>query len=60
MKKGIQTHTWGYYRASDKKLIATCLANTLYEAIAYFEDNDLLYDPMYYVEIVQPFNTKER
>ena len=32
-KEGIETHRWGYYmKADDKKLIATCIAKTLYEA----------------------------
>jgi hypothetical protein len=60
MKKGIQTHTWGYYKSLDQTLIATCIADTLFEAESYFEDVDLEEDPMYYIEIIQPLNTKER
>ena len=48
-KKGIETHRWGYYIKADNKLIATCLANTFYEAEAYFEDVELICDE--YVEI---------
>ena len=49
-KEGIETHRWGYYmKADDKKLIATCIAKTLYEAEAYFEDAELSCDV--YVEI---------
>jgi len=49
-KEGIETHRWGYYmKADDKKLIATCIAKTLYEAEAYFEDAELSCDG--YVEI---------
>ena len=43
-KKGIETHRWGYYIKGDNKLIATCLANTFYEAEAYFEDAELICD----------------
>jgi len=49
-KKGIETHRWGYYIKADNKLIATCLANTFYEAEAYFEDAELIYEDEY-VEI---------
>ena len=36
MKKGIEIHRWGYYlKTGPNKLIATCLANTLYEAESY-------------------------
>tara|TARA_S200002703_G_scaffold1341_6_gene2395 strand:- start:119 stop:307 length:189 start_codon:yes stop_codon:yes gene_type:complete len=49
-KEGIETHRWGYYmKSDDKKLIATCIAKTLYEAEAYFEDAELSCDG--YVEI---------
>lgn len=49
-KEGIETHRWGYYmKADDKKIIATCIAKTLYEAEAYFEDAELSCDG--YVEI---------
>ena len=48
-KKGIETHRWGYYIKADNKLIATCLANTFYEAETYFEDVELICDK--YVEI---------
>ena len=48
-KEGIETHRWGYYMKDDKKLIATCIAKTLYEAEAYFEDAELSCDG--YVEI---------
>ena len=36
-------------KADDKKLIATCIAKTLYEAEVYFEDAELSCDG--YVEI---------
>ncbi|MAN64964.1 MAG: hypothetical protein CMI60_23770 [Parvibaculum sp.] len=50
IKEGIETHRWGYYmKADDKKLIATCIAKTLYEAEVYFEDAELSCDG--YVEI---------
>ena len=49
MKKGIEIHRWGYYIKKDGKLIATCVANTLYEAESYFEDIELIVDS--YVEI---------
>ena len=49
MSKGIEIHRWGYYIKKDDKLIATCLANTLYEAESYFEDIELIVDS--YVEI---------
>tara|TARA_R110000796_G_scaffold190000_1_gene306748 strand:+ start:76 stop:261 length:186 start_codon:yes stop_codon:yes gene_type:complete len=48
-KKGIETHRWGYHIKANNKLIATCLAKTLYEAECYFEDIDLSCDG--YVEI---------
>ena len=48
-KEGIETHRWGYYIKADNKLIATCLAKTLYEAEDYFEDIELSCDG--YVEI---------
>ena len=38
MKKGIEMHRWGYYIRKNSKLIATCVANTLYEAESYFEE----------------------
>jgi len=50
MKKGIEIHRWGYYlKTGPNKLIATCVANTLYEAESYFEDIELIVDS--YVEI---------
>ena len=50
--KGIQSHQWGFFRVSDKKLIATCIAKTYYEAISYFEDEGLTLDALYKVNIV--------
>ena len=43
MKKGIETHRWGYYTKGDNQLIGTCIASTLWEAISYFEDIELDY-----------------
>ena len=52
-KEGIETHRWGYYmKADDKKLIATCIAKTLYEAEAYFEDEGLSCDGYVDIRIV--------
>ena len=48
-KEGIETHRWGYYMKADNKLIATCLAKTLYKAEEYFDDIELSCDD--YVEI---------
>mgnify|MGYP003651416105 FL=1 len=49
-KEGIETHRWGYYsKTGPNKLIATCIASTLYEAESYFEDIELVVDS--YVEI---------
>jgi len=48
-EEGIETHRWGYYIKEDNKLIATCLAKTLYEAESYFEEIELSCDG--YVEI---------
>jgi len=48
-KEGIETHRWGYYIKEDNKLIATCLAKTLYEAESYFEEIELSCDG--YVDI---------
>ena len=48
-KEGIETHRWGYYIKADNKLIATCLAKTLYKAEEYFDDIELSCDD--YVEI---------
>ena len=48
-KEGIETHRWGYYIKEDNKLIATCLAKTLYEAECYFEAIELSCDG--YVDI---------
>ena len=52
MKKGIETHKWGYFRISDNKLIATCIADTYWEAISYFEDENMLIDALYEVKII--------
>ena len=51
-KEGIETHRWGYYIKADNKLIATCLAKTLYEAEAYFEDEGLSYGGYVDIRIV--------
>jgi len=49
-KEGIETHRWGYYsKTGPNKLIATCIASTLYEAESYFEDIELVVNS--YVEI---------
>ena len=49
-EEGIETHRWGYYsNTGPNKLIATCIASTLYEAESYFEDIELVVDS--YVEI---------
>jgi len=42
----------GFFRVSDSKLIATCIAKTYYEAVAYFEDEGLMLDALYKVNIV--------
>jgi hypothetical protein len=52
MKKGIETHQWGYFQISDGKLIATCIANTYWEAIGYFEDELMVIDVRYEVRII--------
>ena len=44
MKLGIETHQWGFFQLSDSRLIATCIAKTYFEAIAYFEDEHLILD----------------
>ena len=57
IKEGIETHRWGYYmKADDKKLIATCIAKTLYEAEAYFEDAELSCDGYVEIRIVNQNN----
>ena len=49
-KEGIEKHRWGYYSKTEpNKLIATCIASTLYEAESYFEEIELVVDS--YVEI---------
>jgi hypothetical protein len=50
-EEGIERHRWGYYSKTElpNKLIATCIASTLYEAESYFEDIGLVVDS--YVEI---------
>ena len=52
MKNGIETHQWGYFRTSDGKLIATCIAKTYWEAIMYFEDENMVLDALYDVRII--------
>jgi hypothetical protein len=51
MKAGIETHQWGFFQISEGKLIATCVAKTYWEAIAYFEGENLLVDALYEVRI---------
>ena len=51
MKVGIETHQWGFFQISEGKLIATCIAKTYWEAISYFEDENLLVDALYEVRI---------
>lgn len=43
MKRGIETHRWGYYTKGDNQLIGTCIASTRWEAISYFEEIELDY-----------------
>jgi hypothetical protein len=52
MKRGIEIHKWGYFRVSDNLLIATCIASTYFEAVCYFEEIELVYDPMYKVTMI--------
>ena len=52
MKPGIQTHQWGFYRIGDSILIATCIAQTYYEAENYFEDIELDLDLLHAIKIV--------
>jgi hypothetical protein len=52
MKLGVQTHQWGYFRVGDQVMIATCIATSYFEAVAYFEEIGLMEDPMYYIKIV--------
>jgi hypothetical protein len=52
MKKGIEIHRWGYYIKKDGKLIATCVANTLYEAESYFEEIELIVDSHVEIKII--------
>ena len=60
-KEGIETHRWGYYmKADDKKLIATCIAKTLYEAEAYFEDAELSCDGYVEIRIVNQNKDEQR
>jgi len=40
MKEGICKIKWAYYDAN-KKLVAVCVATTLYKAIRYFEAAEL-------------------
>jgi len=51
MKVGIETHQWGFFQISEGKLIATCIAKTYWEAISYFENENLLVDALYEVRI---------
>jgi len=53
MKKGIETHQWGFYRYSDNMLIATCIATTYYESVSYFEEIGLVVDSIHIVKIVK-------
>jgi len=52
MKQGIETHRWGFYRIGDNQLIATCIAQTYYEAVSYFEEICLGIDSMYEIRIM--------
>ena len=52
-EKGIETHRWGYYSKTEpNKLIATCIASTLYEAESYFEEIKLFVDANIEVKII--------
>ena len=53
MKRGlIKDLKWGYVRVSDNKIISMCYATTYFEAVSYFEEADLIDDPMYEVRII--------
>ena len=52
MKPGIETNQWGFYRVKDGTLIATCIAQTYYEATTYFEDVELVLDESYIIRII--------
>ena len=53
-KEGIEKHRWGYYSKTElpNKLIATCIASTLYEAESYFEEIELVVDANIEVKII--------
>ena len=60
-KKGIETHKWGYYsKTGPNKLIATCIASTLYEAESYFEEIELVVDANIEVKIINQTKEDER
>ena len=53
MKRGlIKDLKWAYVRVSDNKIISMCYATTYFEAMSYFEQADLIDDPMYEVRII--------
>ena len=52
IKSGIEKHQWGYIRIGDSKLIATCIAKTYFEAVSYFEECELIDDPLYEIRII--------
>ena len=52
-EEGIERHRWGYYSKTEpNKLIATCIASTLYEAESYFEEIELVVDANIEVKII--------
>lgn len=53
MKGGIELHQWGFYRIGDGILIATCIAQTYYEAISYFEEIHLVLNVLYEIKIIK-------
>jgi hypothetical protein len=57
MSKGIITNRWNLVQ--DGLIVAQCFANTLYEAMVYFEDAELTFD-LKEIEIDKTFNTKEK
>ena len=56
MKKGIEIHQWGFYRKADNQIIATCIAQTYFEAISYFEEIYLNIDLLYEIRIINKVN----
>jgi len=60
-EEGIETHRWGYYsKTGPNKLIATCIASTLYEAESYFEEIELVVDANIEVKIINQNKDEER